>query len=99
MPIVQAFTHLFIGQAVRAANVVVTNTESKKVTHQGQKSPENSQNNDPEDTLNEFEISTKSIRLDTNSHQHIVFFHHAHHLKIANVPVRSNRLHRGAALL
>jgi hypothetical protein len=29
------------------------------VTHQGQKSPENSQNNDPENTLNEIKISTE----------------------------------------
>jgi hypothetical protein len=34
----------------------ITNTESKQVTHQGQKSPENSQNNDPKNALNEIEI-------------------------------------------
>ncbi|MFN5609654.1 MAG: class I SAM-dependent methyltransferase [Holosporales bacterium] len=34
-----------------------TNTESKQVTNQGQKSPENSQNNDPKNALNKIEIS------------------------------------------
>ncbi|MFN7754580.1 MAG: hypothetical protein ACK5O9_01895 [Holosporales bacterium] len=36
-----------------------TNTESKQVTHQGQKSPENSQNNDQKNALNEIEISNQ----------------------------------------
>jgi len=37
---------------------VDTNTESKQVTNQGQKSPEKSQNNDPKNALNKIEIST-----------------------------------------
>ncbi|MFN9790011.1 MAG: hypothetical protein ACK53X_02845, partial [Holosporales bacterium] len=38
-----------------------TNTESKQVTHQGQKSRENSQNNDPKNALNEIAISNSSF--------------------------------------
>ncbi|MFN7755461.1 MAG: type II toxin-antitoxin system VapC family toxin [Holosporales bacterium] len=35
----------------------ILGTESKQVTHQGQKSRENSQNNDPKNALKEIEIS------------------------------------------
>jgi hypothetical protein len=42
--------------------VDITNTESKQVTHQSQKSLENNQNNEPENTLNEIEISTILFR-------------------------------------
>jgi MFS family permease len=49
----------FADKYAKSTVLRITNTESKQVTHQGQKSPENSQNNDPKNALNEIEISNR----------------------------------------